>query len=53
MGKLYLLLIVLVPVLSLYLAIIGKVTMSEPVAMLLFGTFLVSSAKLKFSIEKE
>jgi hypothetical protein len=53
MGKLYLLLIVLVPVLSMYMVIIAKVTMPEPVAMILFGTLLVSFANLKFSREKQ
>lgn len=53
MDKLYLLLIVLVPALSLYMAVMAKVTMPEPVAMLLFGTFLVSFANLKFSKEKQ
>ncbi len=52
MGKLSLLMIFLVPALSLYTAVIAKVTMSEPVAMLMFGTFLVSFANLKFSKEK-
>ena len=52
MGKLSLLLIVLVPALSLYMAVIAKVTMPEPVILLLFGTFLVSFANIKFSKEK-
>lgn len=53
MGKLSLLLIVLVPALSLYMAVIAKVTLPEPVIMLLFGTFLVSFANIKFIKEKQ
>ena len=53
MGKLYLLLIVLVPGLFMYMVIIYKVTMPESVAMILFGTLLVSFANLKFSKEKQ
>jgi len=52
MERLYLLLIVLIPVISMYILIIAKVTMSAPVAMILFGIVLVSFAHLKFSKEK-
>ena len=53
MGKLYLLLIVLIPVLSMYMVIIAKVTVPAPVAMILFGTLLVSFANLKFNKENQ
>jgi len=53
MGKISLLLIVLVPALYLYMVVIAKVTMTEPVVMLLIGTFLVSFANIKFSKEKQ
>jgi len=53
MGKLYLLLIVLIPASSMYLVIIAKVIMPAPVAMILFGTLLVSFANLKSSKEKQ
>ena len=53
MGKLSLLFIFLVPALSLYMAVVAKVTMTEPIVMLLFGTFLVSFANIKFSKEKQ
>jgi len=53
MGKLYLILIVLIPVLSMSMVIIAKVTIPDPVAMIFFGTLLVSFANLKFSKEKQ
>jgi hypothetical protein len=52
MEKLYLLLIVLIPALSMSMVIIAKVTIPGPVAMVLFGTLFFSFASLKFSKDK-
>jgi hypothetical protein len=53
MGKLYLLLIVLIPILSMYTIIIAKMTMPGPVVMILFGIFIFSFANLNFSKAKQ